>query len=173
MRAFVGAPQPVEVHHCGVWYSGALLGWRHTSDGRVSARVRCTIDGLRQSTWKDLSELRLPDPAHPPRSEPFPAALDQPVPGMPMDDSDRTRPDNVFAELSTRPSRPAHAGTPPARPGAPLPPAAAPTAAPPPQDRPRPTPRRRSESQQQPDAWFPDRADARTRDHRDERLSTV
>ena len=72
-RAFAGDPQPVEVHHRGIWYSGELLGWRHASDGRVSARVRCTVDGLRHSTWKDLAELRLPDPARPPRAEPFPA----------------------------------------------------------------------------------------------------
>ena len=60
---FTNQPQVVEVYRMGSWWAGELLGWRHTDDGRVSARVRCTIDKLRHSTWKDLSELRLPDPA--------------------------------------------------------------------------------------------------------------
>ena len=29
---------------------------------RALARVRCVVDGLRHSTWKELSELRLPEP---------------------------------------------------------------------------------------------------------------
>ncbi|MCF6735642.1 hypothetical protein E9565_10780, partial [Blastococcus sp. KM273129] len=106
---FVGNPQPVEIHHRGIWYSGELLGWRHTPDGRVSARVRCTVDGLRHSTWKDLAELRLPDPAHPPRREPFPAAPARP----PVPEQDRTRPHTLLAALTTRPHPPEHALTPP------------------------------------------------------------
>src|SRR5215203_6926801 len=75
---FAGEPQPVEIHHRGIWYSGELLGWRHEPDGRVVARVRCVVDRLRHSTWKDLAELRLPDPARPPHKEPFPAPLPRP-----------------------------------------------------------------------------------------------
>jgi hypothetical protein len=60
--AFAGEPQPVDIHHRGVWYSGELLGWRFDDDGRAQARVRCVVDGLRHSTWKALSELRLPEP---------------------------------------------------------------------------------------------------------------
>ena len=60
--AFAGEPQPVDIHHRGVWYSGELLGWRFDDDGRALARVRCVVDGLRHSTWKELSELRLPEP---------------------------------------------------------------------------------------------------------------
>jgi hypothetical protein len=59
--AFAGEPQPVDIHHRGVWYSGELLGWRFDDDGRALARVRCVVDGLRHSTWKELSELRLPE----------------------------------------------------------------------------------------------------------------
>lgn len=110
-RLFAGRPQPVEIHHRGIWYSGELLGWRHESDGRVSARVRCTVDGLRHSTWKDLAELRLPDPAHPPRREPFPAPLPR---RADRDPADETRPHALFAGPS-RPARPAHAVTPPPR----------------------------------------------------------
>ncbi|HEV7189454.1 MAG TPA: hypothetical protein VGN28_16305, partial [Blastococcus sp.] len=73
-------PQPVEIHHRGIWYSGELIGWRHESDGRVAARVRCRVDGLRHSAWKDLADLRLPDPQHPPRAERFPAVVRRPVP---------------------------------------------------------------------------------------------
>jgi hypothetical protein len=110
--AFAGRPQPVEIHHRGIWYSGELLGWRHESDGRVSARVRCTVDGLRHSTWKDLAELRLPDPKQPPRREPFPAPLPRPAD---QDPADETRPHVLFAGLRSRPARPAHVATPPPR----------------------------------------------------------
>jgi len=60
--AFAGEPQPVDVYHCGTWYSGELLGWRFDDSGRALARVRCLVDGLRHSTWKDLADLRLPEP---------------------------------------------------------------------------------------------------------------
>ncbi|RBY91839.1 hypothetical protein DQ244_11225 [Blastococcus sp. TBT05-19] len=171
--AFVGDPQPVEIHHLGIWYSGELLGWRHTSDGRVSARVRCTVDGLRHSTWKDLSELRLPDPAHPPRREPYPAARAWPVPDadeVDVDD-DRTRPNHQFTGLSVRPRKPGHVGTPPAP--APLPqvPPAARTAAP--TARPRPTPYRRSAEVDQSDPWSRDWTAARSWGNQDDRLSPV
>lgn len=113
---FTGRPQPVEIHHRGIWYSGELLGWRH-EDGRVLARVRCTVDKLRHSTWKDLAELRLPDPAHPPRTEARAAALRRPVAGgrpAPADEDDETRPHALLAALSSRPAAPVHALTPPA-----------------------------------------------------------
>ena len=87
---FAGDPQPVEIHHRGIWFSGELLGWT-TRDGRVLARVRCVVDGLRHSTWKDLAELRLPDPARPPRREPFPstaAARQLGLVGVAGDDED-------------------------------------------------------------------------------------
>ena len=83
MNAFAGDPQPVEIHHRGIWYSGELLGWRHEGEGQVVARVRCVVDGLRHSTWKDLAELRLPDPRRPPRRERFPA-----VAALPRDPCD-------------------------------------------------------------------------------------
>jgi hypothetical protein len=60
--AFAGDPQPVEVFHRGIWYSGELLGWRHDPDGGCRARVRCVVNGLRQSAWMDLGDLRLPRP---------------------------------------------------------------------------------------------------------------
>jgi hypothetical protein len=100
--AFAGEPQPVEVYHRGIWYLGDLLGWRHEADGRCLARVRCVVDGLRYSTWKDLADLRLP--------EPIAVAPD------PHDDpeSDATRPHVFLADLRARPRTPAHALVPPA-----------------------------------------------------------
>ncbi len=113
--AFAGEPQPVEIHHRGIWYSGELLGWRHESDGRVVARVRCVVDRLRHSTWKDLAELRLPDPARPPHKEPFPA----PPPrqrALGPDEVDATQPHVLLAGMRGRPAKPAHAVTPPPAP---------------------------------------------------------
>jgi hypothetical protein len=108
---FVGDPQPVEIHHRGIWFSGELLGWTTTDEDRVLARVRCVVDGLRHSTWKDLAELRLPDPAHPPRRETFPAV---PVPsGAGPDDDDATRPHVLLAGRRSRPQKPPSAQTPP------------------------------------------------------------
>ncbi len=109
---FAGDPQPVEIHHGGIWYSGELLGWT-TDDGRVLARVRCVVDGLRHSTWKDLAELRLPDPSRPPRCESFPAAPAQAPSDVP-DEDDATRPHALLADARTRPAKPEHARTPPA-----------------------------------------------------------
>ncbi|SDF40807.1 hypothetical protein SAMN05660662_2080 [Blastococcus aurantiacus] len=112
---FAGDPQPVEIHHRGIWFSGELLGWT-TQEGRVLARVRCVVDGLRHSTWKDLAELRLPDPARPPRCETFPATPARPlsVAGDVRDDEDATRPHALLAGSRSRPAKPAHARTPPA-----------------------------------------------------------
>jgi hypothetical protein len=101
--AFAGEPQPVEVYHRGIWYLGELLGWRHESDGRCLARVRCVVDGLRHSAWKDLADLRLPEPV---------GAEFQPV-DEPQ--SDETRPHVFLADLRTRPRPPAHAVVPPPR----------------------------------------------------------
>lgn len=106
---FAGDPQPVEIHHRGLWFTGELLGWTHTAEGRVLARVRCVVDGLRHSTWKDLDELRLPDPARPPRCEDFPASA-APSGG---DDGDATRPHALLAGQHSRPQKPRYARTPP------------------------------------------------------------
>jgi hypothetical protein len=101
--AFAGEPQPVEVYHRGIWYSGVLLGWRHENDGRCLARVRCVVDGLRHSAWKDLADLRLPEPigAEPEHDD--------------VPESDDTRPHVLLADLRTRPRPPAHALVPPPR----------------------------------------------------------
>jgi hypothetical protein len=128
MRTFAGRPQPVEIHHLGIWYSGELLGWRHEADGSVAARVRCVVDGLRHSTWKPLAELRLPDPKRPPRKEGRAAALGRPVAALdePLAADvfdDRTRPHALRAAPGVRPAKPEHASTPPAPP---VPPAARP-----------------------------------------------
>jgi hypothetical protein len=108
-RTFAGSPQPVEIHHRGIWYSGELLGWRHEDDGRVVARVRCVVDRLRHSAWKDLSDLRLPDPANPPHRAVAPPTTADP------DELDRTRPHVLMAGLRSRPAKPEHAQTPPPR----------------------------------------------------------
>jgi hypothetical protein len=116
-------PQPVEIHHRGIWYSGELIGWRHESNGRVVARVRCRVDGLRHSTWKDLADLRLPDPRNPPRAERFPAVVRRPVPLVPdQHEDDATRPHALLAAMrGSRPAKPDHAVAPPAT-ARPLPP---------------------------------------------------
>ena len=106
-RTFAGAPQPVEIHHRGIWYSGELLGWRHEPNGRVVARVRCVVDRLRHSAWKDLADLRLPDPANPPRRAVAPPAAAAP------EEEDATRPHVLLAGLRTRPGKPDHVRTPP------------------------------------------------------------
>ena len=111
---FAGRPQPVEIHHRGIWYSGELIGWRHESDGRVSARVRCRVDGLRHSAWMDLTDLRLPDPKRPPRKEPFPAVVRRPRAQAAGEDGDATRPHVLPLGQRTRPLKPAHAAHPPA-----------------------------------------------------------
>jgi hypothetical protein len=135
--AFAGEPQPVEVYHRGIWYLGELLGWRHENDGRCLARVRCIVDGLRHSAWKDLADLRLP--------EPIAAGLE------PADEpeSDATRPHVFLADLRTRPRPPAHAVVPPPR-WEPATPAADMAAQPAPageeQDSPVPATARRAES---------------------------
>src|SRR4051794_17406907 len=78
--AFAGDPQPVEVFHRGVWYSGELLGWRFDDSGRALARVRCVVDGLRHSTWKELTDLRLPERGtRDPAAAPAPAPVAAPV----------------------------------------------------------------------------------------------
>jgi hypothetical protein len=126
----------VEVYHRGIWYLGELLGWRHDSDGRCLARVRCVVDGLRHSAWKDLADLRLPEPiaAGPEQDEP---------------ESDATRPHVFLADLRTRPRPPAHALVPPPRWTPPAPPVEVP-AQPAPvaeeQDAALPVPTRRPES---------------------------
>lgn len=113
MRLFAGDPQPVEIHHLGIWYSGELLGWTHTDEGGVLGRVRCVVDGLRHSTWKDLAELRLPDPARPPRREPFPATREE-RPSVDDEPDDATRPHALLGGSRSRPQKPAHAQRPPA-----------------------------------------------------------
>ena len=140
---FAGQPQPVEIHHRGIWYSGELIGWRHESDGRVAVRVRCRVDGLRHSAWMDLADLRLPDPKRPPHKEPFPAVVRRP--GVTSDEEDATRP-HLLAGLRARPAKPAFAAQPPApaphldRPADPMGPVGAPEH--PPRNEPAPTLRR-------------------------------
>jgi hypothetical protein len=117
-RIFAGKPQPVEIHHRGIWYTGELIGWRHENDGRVVARVRCVVDRLRHSAWKDLADLRLPDPAHPPRREVATPARRAPdmAPVAAPDEDDATRPHVLLAGMGSRPRKPDHATTPPPRP---------------------------------------------------------
>jgi hypothetical protein len=112
---FAGQPQPVEIHHRGIWYSGELIGWRHENNGRVAARVRCRVDGLRHSAWMDLADLRLPDPKCPPHKEPFPAVVRRAAaPCAADDEEDATRPHALLGAMRTRPTKPAHAVQPPA-----------------------------------------------------------
>ena len=59
---FAGQPQPVEIHHRGIWYTGELIGWRHESNGRVAARVRCR---RRRPAALHVEGPRRPPPARP------------------------------------------------------------------------------------------------------------
>jgi hypothetical protein len=110
--AFAGEPQPVEVFHRGVWYTGELLGWRH-EDGRCLARVRCVVNGLRHSAWMDLADLRLPRPgtAETPEAAVAPVAttvrppVPHPVPGRHRVD-DETQPHVLLGIRADRPKRP-------------------------------------------------------------------
>lgn len=146
MSMFAGQPQPVEILHRGIWYSGELIGWRHEADGRVAARVRCRVDGLRHSAWVDLQTLRLPDPQHPPRKERYPAALPKAA-ADPEDDA--TRPHSMLAGLgSARPTKPVHAVTPPPAPAAVEPWHERPPVARPQWDEPRSRPRRNEQLHQ-------------------------
>jgi hypothetical protein len=109
--AFAGEPQPVEIYHRGIWYSGHLLGWRHDSDGRCLARVSCVVGKLRHKAWKDLADLRLPEPpVDPSRLAARPAGRRADEPREP---DDETRPHVLLADLRVRPRAPAHAVTPP------------------------------------------------------------
>jgi hypothetical protein len=107
--SFTGEPQPVEVFHRGVWYSGVLLGWRHEPDGSCRVRVRCVVDGLRHTAWTELSALRLPEPTPEPALEPrpAPAAVTPPVPEPEHD----TRPHRLVParDVPARPRPPASA----------------------------------------------------------------
>jgi hypothetical protein len=116
--AFAGDPQPVEVFHRGVWYSGELLGWRH-DDGRCRARVRCVVNGLRHSAWMDLADLRLPRPeSTAPESateDAWPPAVaahsrppvPPPVLGRHRAGDDETQPHVLLANRPARPRPPA------------------------------------------------------------------
>ena len=118
--AFAGEPQPVEVFHRGVWYSGELLGWRHDDDGRCLARVRCVVGRLRHSAWKDLADLRLPRPASSETAEaavaPVATTARPPVPQpapVRLSDEDETQPHILLASRPARPRPPATALPPP------------------------------------------------------------
>jgi hypothetical protein len=110
--AFAGEPQPVEIYHRGMWYSGHLLGWRHDRDGRCLARVSCVVGKLRHKAWKDLADLRLPDGADGALgwlADPATRRIDD----LPDPDDDETRPHVLLADLRVRPRKPPHAVTPP------------------------------------------------------------
>src|SRR4051794_15539218 len=119
--AFAGDPQPVEVFHRGVWYSGELLGWRHDEYGRCRARVRCVVNGLRHSAWMDLGDLRLPRPAST-SEDAAPVAVaahsrppvPPPVPGRHREADDETQPHLLLPIRRSRP-RPAAVTLPPPR----------------------------------------------------------
>jgi hypothetical protein len=110
--AFAGEPQPVEIYHRGIWYSGHLLGWRHDSDGRCLARVSCVVGKLRHKAWKDLADLRLPD-TFGDRSLALPPLETTRRIDDPEQDDDATRPHVLLADLRVRPRTPPHAITPP------------------------------------------------------------
>jgi hypothetical protein len=58
---FTSEPQAVEVYQAGAWWSGELLGWRHSADGSCQVWVRVVLGGVEETAWTDLSTLRLPE----------------------------------------------------------------------------------------------------------------
>jgi hypothetical protein len=58
---FTSEPQAVEVYQAGAWWSGELLGWRHSADGSCQVRVRVVLGGVEETAWTDLGTLRLPE----------------------------------------------------------------------------------------------------------------
>ena len=111
--AFAGEPQPVEIYHRGMWYSGHLLGWRHDTDGRCLARVSCVVGKLKHKAWKDLADLRLPDGAADSPLAWFAEPATRRIDALPDPGDDETRPHVLLADLRVRPRKPPHAITPP------------------------------------------------------------
>jgi hypothetical protein len=111
--AFAGEPQPVEIYHRGMWYSGHLLGWRHDSDGRCLARVSCVVGKLKHKAWKDLADLRLPDGAADSPLGWFAEPATRRIDDLPEPGDDETRPHVLLADLRVRPRKPPHAVAPP------------------------------------------------------------
>src|SRR4051812_27889973 len=111
--AFAGEPQPVEIYHRGIWYSGHLLGWRHDTDGRCLARVSCVVGKLKHKAWKDLSDLRLPDTAADSMLARFAEPTTRRIDDLPGPEDDETRPHVLLADLRVRPRKPPHAVAPP------------------------------------------------------------
>jgi hypothetical protein len=109
---FAGDPQPVEVFHRDVWYSGELLGWRHDEQGRCLARVRCRVDGLRHSAWVDLAALRLPATPATEDDDPSPLAVARSRPPVPppvpeqRPALDETQPHVLLPARRSRPTPP-------------------------------------------------------------------
>jgi hypothetical protein len=58
---FTSEPQAVEIYQAGAWWSGELLGWRHSADGSCQVWVRVVLGGVEETAWTDLSTLRLPE----------------------------------------------------------------------------------------------------------------
>ncbi|MGY2003974.1 hypothetical protein [Blastococcus sp. SYSU DS1024] len=59
---FATRPQAVEVHQAGAWCAGELLGWRHDDSGACQMWVRVVVDGVEETLWTELADLRLPEP---------------------------------------------------------------------------------------------------------------
>jgi hypothetical protein len=58
---FTSEPQAVEVYQAGAWWSGELLGWRHTAEGSCQVWVRVVLGGVEETAWTELETLRLPE----------------------------------------------------------------------------------------------------------------
>jgi hypothetical protein len=58
---FTSSPQSVEVYRAGVWWQGELLGWRHDAAGACQMWVRVGVAGVEETSWVDLTALRLPE----------------------------------------------------------------------------------------------------------------
>ena len=87
MTSLAGEPMPVEFLLDGEWCQATLVGWRNEPDGTCRVRIQFVIGGLRRASWRDLADLRLPEPT-PRWSAPAPRTR----PDLLLPDRDRSRP---------------------------------------------------------------------------------
>jgi hypothetical protein len=93
MTTLAGEPLPVEFCLGTAWHAGVLIGWRHGEDGTAQVQVQFLVGGLRRTSWMQLHDLRLPEPALDAGvPTPRPATGPAPRPDLLLADRGRSRP---------------------------------------------------------------------------------